>query len=372
MTSAHREPTFVARPPASDLLRRRRPVEADAHVRFVGLPGELSVYLRRSTAKGLLRLARAAAPRETVGLLAGRALEDGEGRYVLVEEVEVAGPGEHRGSPGVVAFTGRGGQALRDRLVARCPALEIVGWWHSHPHGPAAYSHEDRIEQSTWSAPHHVGIIVSCNASEPFGVYAGPDAVALRRRDPLADRADGASGATPAQHQARSATPVPYAPRRAVRQTPAQPPPRPVNANAGASRLSRLGHWLMIVAAATLLVSAVLTSRAADRVESETDRLVAAPRQPRERTRPATAVRLEALRCRAGSATAISVSPTRAKADPDPSILEPSIATAQVSGERLKITCLAPGRTVLTISRSAAGGLALAQLPIVVDPRPEP
>jgi proteasome lid subunit RPN8/RPN11 len=123
------------------------------------------IELRPSVRAGLVGHARDAAPAEACGLLGGRAGEP--------TTVTVATP-----TPNVA-------DRPRDRYVVDPEALvagqaaleadgwELVGFYHSHPRGPAAPSAIDR-EQAQW--PECVTVLVLLGGAEPsLSAYAGLD-----------------------------------------------------------------------------------------------------------------------------------------------------------------------------------------------------
>ena len=128
------------------------------------------IELRPSVRAGLVGHARDAAPAEACGLLGGR---DG-----APATATVAIP-----TPNVA-------ERPRDRyvvdpeaLVAGQEALDADGWdllgfYHSHPRGPAQPSATDR-ERARW--PDHATVIVSLAGAEPtLSAYTGP------KLDPMA------------------------------------------------------------------------------------------------------------------------------------------------------------------------------------------
>jgi proteasome lid subunit RPN8/RPN11 len=128
------------------------------------------IELRPSVRAGLLGHARDAAPAEACGLLGGRSGNP--------TAITVAVP-----TPNVA-------DRPRDRyvvdpetLIAGQDALEADGWdllgfYHSHPRGPAEPSATDR-ERARW--PDHATVIVSLAGAEPtLSAYTG------RQLDPVA------------------------------------------------------------------------------------------------------------------------------------------------------------------------------------------
>jgi proteasome lid subunit RPN8/RPN11 len=168
--------------PPSPLVRPR-PAENDNFVAFSADGNGFSVYVHRDVLDFIERESRRAAPNEAIGLLAGRVCQDPVyGPYSLVMAADGARPGEVEASPSHVHISADGNASVRRRLEDAHPDREVIGWYHSHPRYPAQFSHVDLAEQSTWSDPHHVGIVFSgTETHEPFGVYRGPNAVRLTR-----------------------------------------------------------------------------------------------------------------------------------------------------------------------------------------------
>lgn len=162
-------------------LFRARPKDEAKWLRFGRDP--LEVYVRRTLENDLIRLLRSQDPRETIGLLAGRVCRDGKGIYTIVDAVEVATEHEIESTTGSVHISGSGHATLRKRLEREHPTLDIVGWWHTHPHYSAVFSAEDKREQSTWTGEGSVGIVVSgLSNGEILGVYGGSGAIRLTPR----------------------------------------------------------------------------------------------------------------------------------------------------------------------------------------------
>lgn len=174
-------------------LVRQRPAENDNLVAFAAEGEGFSAYVHRDVLEFIESESRRAAPNEAIGLLAGRICQDPvRGPYTLVLAADIARPGEVEASPSHVHISAGGNASVRRRLEDTYPDREVVGWFHSHPHYPAQFSHVDIAEQSTWNDPHHIGIVFSgTEKNEPFGVYRGPGAARLSR-----GHASGSAGVT--------------------------------------------------------------------------------------------------------------------------------------------------------------------------------
>lgn len=150
---------------------------------FCSASNNFEAYVNRRALELIHRAACLAAPKETIGLLLGLTLNDGLGPYTLVLIAEAAQEEETEVIPGQVRITSSGSARMRGRLAGSYPELEVVGWFHSHPAYPPRFSSVDRHEQSTWTSPSHVAIVVTClPAAERFGLYHGPESNTLDHR----------------------------------------------------------------------------------------------------------------------------------------------------------------------------------------------
>jgi proteasome lid subunit RPN8/RPN11 len=135
------------------------------------------VFIHKRAIAKLAYFLRETAPNEAFGLLAGRPGIDGRGEYAVITGAIRARDGEVKATPGRVHVNTVNQQALRRQLEIKEPIAEPVGWWHTHPHGPGAYSSEDFREQATWPESYHVGVLISGRSERPMlTVYRGPTA----------------------------------------------------------------------------------------------------------------------------------------------------------------------------------------------------
>lgn len=158
---------------------RQRPIDNSVYVRFADLwaTRAVEVFVRTDVISSMRGIADRAWPHEAIGLLAGRACRDVDGIYTIVDAVEPATSNECEATPGSVHLSASGFATLRRRLAHQHPALDPIGWYHSHPHSDAFYSSEDRTEQSTWADPYNVGIVVGERLGRStVNVYTGPHA----------------------------------------------------------------------------------------------------------------------------------------------------------------------------------------------------
>lgn len=182
------------------LLVQPRPRRGSAYVVYGDELGAPEVHLHVRVLEDLRRATLDAVPDETIGALLGRPCRDDFGTYVVVENAIAAEPGEHAGGHGDVRIPADGRAAMQRRGAQRHPALEPVGWWHSHPRGRPRFSAVDREEQATYSREHHVGIVVAAEhlddrsavsgrPRDALGVYVGPASTLLARRSDEHDAA---------------------------------------------------------------------------------------------------------------------------------------------------------------------------------------
>lgn len=164
----------------SHLLTRPRPAGDTDWACYISSEDGFEAFIHKSVLNQIHHEAKQAAPDETIGLLAGRVWRDEAGPYTLVMISAGARRNEIEATPSHVRISGDGLAQVRERLEADNPALEVVGWFHSHPTYRAQFSATDRVEQSTWSDPNHIGIVYSALPGEtPYGIYRGPEAVML-------------------------------------------------------------------------------------------------------------------------------------------------------------------------------------------------
>lgn len=120
-------------------------------------------------------------PSESFGLLMGRVYMDDIGIFTVVERVFYArkleaGPGHVQLSPEAV-------HELRLQATRKHPAMDFVGWTHSHDR-VSQYSQIDYQEQQTWDEPYHIGILTFMDGVMGIGktwavMYRGPSAQTL-------------------------------------------------------------------------------------------------------------------------------------------------------------------------------------------------
>lgn len=120
-------------------------------------------------------------PSEAFGLLMGRVYIDDAGSFTVVERVFYAR--ELEASPGHVQLSPEKIHELRLQATRKHPALDFVGWTHSHDR-PSQYSNTDFQEQHTWDDPSHVGILTFMDGVIGAGktwaiLYRGPTAQLL-------------------------------------------------------------------------------------------------------------------------------------------------------------------------------------------------
>lgn len=170
------KPVEPARADESEAPRRPRP-----KARYGDLTGEgrddFTLLVRAAVVDRLSELCRRRAPMEAGGILGGFMGRDGRGPFTVIEVVEEV---ESASASGVhVSWTGMAINRARARLAEGSDNLIACGWWHSHQHMDAFYSHEDRLEQSTWKDARNVGIVVGRGGMK-LVVFHGPEACPVR------------------------------------------------------------------------------------------------------------------------------------------------------------------------------------------------
>jgi proteasome lid subunit RPN8/RPN11 len=176
---------------STPLLVHARPRESRDYLLYDSEPDAPSVYLHCKAAEQMRVATIRAVPNETIGVLLGRACRDERGVYTVVASAMVAIAEEFDGTRGAVRISAAGRSSLHGRASELHPTLEVVGWWHSHPHGAPRYSSVDLDEQATYPRAHHVGIVAAAEGynrngrpsdrHDPLGVYVGPRAIRLER-----------------------------------------------------------------------------------------------------------------------------------------------------------------------------------------------
>lgn len=326
--------------------------------------GAPEVFVHVGVIADLCRAALDAMPDETIGTLLGRPCRDDYGTYVVVETALTAAGDEYEGTPGAVRISAQGRSSMQRRAAQRHPALEPVGWWHSHPHGPPRYSAVDCEEQRTYPREHHVGIVVAAQRlwdgaydeahPDALGVYVGPSASLLARRPRLTrDVAEpvAAHGAAFAQRSpervARLPREEPADPGRpSWQQQPvvasghdAEPPPPLTHATAsppagGVSNLALIVASAFVTVLFLIVVSWLVFVRPGSGAE---DPAGAGSTATRVACRPNADTRVELD----GPAQGIARTGN------------PRVAEGDVQGSTLTVLCNSPGKTVLTIGDGA-------------------
>jgi proteasome lid subunit RPN8/RPN11 len=151
-------------------------------------PDGFAALVTEPAALELERLARAAAPREFLGIVCGHQYEDGGGEYVVVQGVvPVVGA---TATEVAVASTASAALAAENEAERIFPGARVLGWCHSHPGYGAWYSAVDRANQATYRSATALGIVVDpwCATDRGLAVYRGPQSERL-----TLSRADRAS-----------------------------------------------------------------------------------------------------------------------------------------------------------------------------------
>lgn len=197
MTQIDRDPAADAFRPHgrsnATLLVQPRPRHNSAYVVYGDALDAPEVHIHVRVTEDLRRATLDAVPNETIGVLLGRPCRDDYGIYVVVENAMTAAHGEYADTHGAVCISAVGWTTMHRRAAQRHPALEPIGWWHSHPRGMPRYSSVDLDGQGAYPPPHHVGIVIAAELLgdqpsdaeqhvDPLGVYVGPSGTRLGRR----------------------------------------------------------------------------------------------------------------------------------------------------------------------------------------------
>lgn len=164
-------------------LVRQRPARNSSFVAFAAKDDGFCAYVHSDVLERIEAHAQQGNSNEVMGLLAGRICLDLQSvPYTLVMAAEGAFGDEVTSGPDSVHISPEGRANVSQRLRDSNPDREIVGWYHTHPHGTAFFSQTDTREQAGWTDPNHIGIVFAPRAAEDsLGVYRGPGAVRLTR-----------------------------------------------------------------------------------------------------------------------------------------------------------------------------------------------
>lgn len=253
----------------SALPSRLRPVNNNDLICFGPSKNGFEAYIHREVLGAIEREAQRARPDETIGLLAGRVWQDNKGEYAVVLAIEGALKGEIDAGPSHVRISAAGNANVRNRLERAHVALDVIGWYHSHPSYPPEFSLVDIEEQTTWKDLNSIGIVYSgLPGSESFGVYQGPDAEKLSRQKPpppepiarrMVEHQEGNDGKA-------SSKPVTHTFEQVRRENSIRVPAR--------LRDTNLPLWLIALGVIGLLVGMLWIGHRAQRVESKLGELI--------------------------------------------------------------------------------------------------
>lgn len=180
MSAPGASPRFSGRMVAAPLPVRSRPRTGEWLV-YRADDGR-TVLLDPSVLATAHRVEEEHAPKETGGLLFGRAFVDSEGPYVVVSYAIPPRRGEVIGAVATVRITAAGAGAMTERAQAQHFEADVVGWYHTHPSFEAYFSTVDEAEQRTWASALAVGLVVAgvTRRDDRNKVYVGPDAARTR------------------------------------------------------------------------------------------------------------------------------------------------------------------------------------------------
>jgi proteasome lid subunit RPN8/RPN11 len=135
------------------------------------------IFVAKTVIEDLAALERSEHPVETACLLFGGFFSDGEHACAIVTKLVLPEPGEVVGTPSTVTITAEGAEQMIERAWLDDPLLKPLGWGHTHPCFEAYFSGVDREEQSVWTEPASVGLVISGLAEprERYRVFVGPE-----------------------------------------------------------------------------------------------------------------------------------------------------------------------------------------------------
>ena len=113
----------------------------------------VGIRVARSALDAVVAHARSAAPDECCGLLLG-----------TVDDIVAARPTRNASEDAIRRYVVDPKDHFDGRRDARARGLEVVGFYHSHPHSPAAPSETDRAEASF---DDHLHLIVGLGTEPP-------------------------------------------------------------------------------------------------------------------------------------------------------------------------------------------------------------
>lgn len=139
--------------------------------------GGRGIFIAKGVLEDLAILERSEHPVETASLLFGGFFSDGENACAIVTRLVLPEPGEVVGTPSTVTITAEGAERMIERAWLDDPLLKPLGWGHTHPCFEAYFSGVDREEQSVWTEPASVGLVISGLAEprERYRVFVGPE-----------------------------------------------------------------------------------------------------------------------------------------------------------------------------------------------------
>lgn len=160
---------------------RQRPVRTpDKHVAFEQASGTVTAYIAHKVIKKVTQGTFAAAPNEAIGFLAGRAFEDREGIWILVEEAFVCDHADRTST--YVEASEQDHIELSEWFQQKGLGMDRLGWWHSHYElNFGVYSGVDRDNQSIWcSCDWQIGLLVLVDQGKVrLRCYQGPESTQL-------------------------------------------------------------------------------------------------------------------------------------------------------------------------------------------------
>jgi len=170
------EPVKIGRWAESRIKLRRKSFPGPADVREL-----LRVAMSRQAYADLIAHAKESLNAEICGVLAGDLYEDNQGAFLLVEAI-VKGAAARKGSTHVT-FTQETWSQIHDEMKRSHAALQIVGWYHSHPGFGVQFSEMDLfIQRNFFGGPGQIAFVIDpLGGEEAILVNSDGQAVPIKR-----------------------------------------------------------------------------------------------------------------------------------------------------------------------------------------------
>lgn len=166
--------------------RTRPQTELEGFVRYADNDLPITAYVADEVLKKIVAGTEEVAPNEAIGFLAGRAFEDAEGIWILVQLAHVC---DHAIRTKVTVNTSEKDLTLVNEWInGEALSMDRLGWWHSHYElRYSSYSCVDRSNQEIWcSLEWQVGLLVLVdNGKVRVRCYQGPQSNSIGELHPV-------------------------------------------------------------------------------------------------------------------------------------------------------------------------------------------